>query len=491
MSDSLSIVLATANARYAHAAFGLRCLQANLEQYQKNTELLEFTIQQSAHEIAESILLRKPDIVGLAVYIWNAELMARTAEILKRVRPEIILVCGGPEMTGSSPLSPAAEGADYIVRGEGDLAFFELVHALAQGKKPENRIIEAEPADLDRLSQPYDLYTEQDIAHRVIYVEASRGCPYRCAFCLSGASSDLRYFPLEDFLASMEKLLDRGVRSFKFIDRTFNVDLKRMHAILRFFLERPEIAELHLHFEIMPDRLPQDSLELLAAFPPKALHLEAGIQSVDAEIQKRIRRHQGIDASLSNLRWLRENSGCEIHGDLIFGLPGESLESFADGFNKLLDVGLQEIQLGHLKNLPGTPLSSLSDPAAVYDPLPPYEILQNEHFRFETLQHMKRFAKYFDLYHNHGNFPKSLALLWTLPPSPFHVFERLSEQIWQQEKRSYGIPLVRLAEYLFHFLCDHLPGERSHIAACIEGDFRRLKGRRDHLPFLKTESKSP
>ncbi|NLN93918.1 MAG: DUF4080 domain-containing protein [Candidatus Hydrogenedens sp.] len=487
MSDSLSIVLATANARYAHTAFGLRCLQANLGQYQKDTQLLEFTIQQSAHEIAESILLHEPRIAGLGVHIWNAGLMARTAEILRRVSPATTLVCGGPEMSGSSPLSPTAQWADYIIRGEGEEAFYSLVHDLAQGRKPEKRVIEAPPVDLEKLSDPYDLYTEQDIAHRVIYVEASRGCPYRCAFCLSGASSDLRYFSLEPFLGSMEKLIARGVRNFKFIDRTFNVDLKRMHAILDFFLKRPEIGELHLHFEIMPDRLPPDSLELLAAFPADVLHLEAGIQSINQEIQKRIRRNQGIEASLSNLRWLREHSGCQIHGDLIFGLPGESPDSFAEGFNQLVTLNLQEIQLGLLKNLPGTPLSSLSDASTVYDSQPPYEILQNDHFSFSALQKMKRFAKYFDLYHNHGNFPESLALLRTLPPSPFHVFERFSEQIWEKEKRSYGIPLVRLAEYLFRFLCDHLPDERARIADCIEGDFRRLKGRRDHLPFLKEE----
>lgn len=481
-------MLAAINAHYAHVAFGLRRLQAHLGCYQENTQLLEFTLQQSAHEIAEAILARKPRLVGLSLYIWNIEIATAVAAVIRAVSPETVLVCGGPEMTGDPARSPVAPFADYIIRGEGEEAFLTLVHTLLQGHVPPDKIIDASPPDLSLLADPYPLYTEQDIAHRVIYVEASRGCPRRCAFCLSGAFPCLRYFPLHAFLHSMSRLLDRGARRFKFIDRTFNVDLNRMHTILRFFRERPEIEQLHLHFEIMPDHLPPDTLALLASFPHDALHLETGVQSVNPDIQKAIRRYQRIEPSLENLHWLRTHTGCQLHADLIFGLPGESIDSFAEGFNRLVALDVQELQLGLLKNLPGTPLGALSSPDTVYDTNPPYELLQNEHYSFDALQRMKRFAKYFDLLHNHGNFPESLALLRQLPPSPFHVFEALTEQIWEQEGKTYGIPLVKMAEHLHIFLCACLPDRKSTVSAVIEKDFRRFKGRRDRLPFLTGNS---
>jgi radical SAM superfamily enzyme YgiQ (UPF0313 family) len=205
------------------------------------------------------------------------------------------------------------------------------------------------------LALPYDLYTDADIAHRVIYVEASRGCPYECEFCLSSLDVPVRNAPLEPFLTAMQHLLDRGVCQFKFVDRTFNLNLKISSAILRFFLERYRPG-LFVHFEMIPDRLPQALRELIREFPPGVLQFEVGIQTFNEQVAKLISRRQDNARAEENLRWLREETGVHVHADLIVGLPGEDMASFAAGFDRLVALGPQEIQVGLLKRLRGTPI---------------------------------------------------------------------------------------------------------------------------------------
>ncbi|HEY2252115.1 MAG TPA: cobalamin-dependent protein, partial [Planctomycetaceae bacterium] len=248
------ILLTTLNAKYAHAAFGLRYLHANLGDLRERTELLEFDISQRTVDVLEALLARDPKIVGVGVYIWNIEESTRLVGELKRVRPQITVVLGGPEVSYETDEQEIAKLADYVVAGEADVTF-RRVCAEILGFDPEitkirgdqfssNRcppparraeIIAAELPQFADLKLPYDLYTADDIAHRVIYVEASRGCPYECEFCLSSLDIPVRQAPVDEFLAAMESLLDRGVKQFKFVDRTFNLNLKTSRAILSFF----------------------------------------------------------------------------------------------------------------------------------------------------------------------------------------------------------------------------------------------------------------
>lgn len=478
----MEIVLTTANARYFHCAFGLRRLEASLRISGYHPHVHEFTIQQSPFEIAEALLALHPQVIGFGVYIWNVELLNHVAEIMHAVSPGIVLIFGGPEMFGEREENIDLGIVDYIIRGEGERALTELVRQLDAGAKPKRRVIDAPPPDLEALPNPYDLYTEEDIKNRIVYVESSRGCPYRCIFCLSSRDEKVRYFPLDSFLASMRILLDRGVRLFKFTDRTFNIDERRVLEIMDFFLEHSS-GETQLHFEIMPDRISTAVLEKIAAFPGKALHLELGVQSFSQEVQRRIRRNQNIERTMETIDFLRNNTGARLHADLIVGLPGESTTTVAKGFDALVNSGVQEIQVGLLKRLKGTPLADENDAGSAFDTTPPYEILQTPHLCFSDIQGMKCFARYFDLYYNHGNFSKSLELLWQTNPSPFRAFEEFASYIWQKEKRTYGLSLARLAELLFSFL--QYKGLNRELAAhTIEMEFRRLPGRKDVLDLL-------
>ena len=224
------------------------------------------------------------------------------------------------------------------------------------------------------------------MAHRVIYIEASRGCPFTCEFCLSSLDVPVRQFPLDPLLAAADKLLERGVRQFKFVDRTFNLNIAASRRILEFFLERQRPG-LFVHFEMIPDRLPEALREVIAKFPPGALQFEVGIQTFDEAVSSNISRRQDYGRLADNLRFLREQTGVHVHADLIAGLPGETLESFAAGFDRLVAMGPQEIQVGILKRLRGTPIVR-HDQAweMVYSAHPPYEILRNKLLDFATMQ---------------------------------------------------------------------------------------------------------
>jgi radical SAM superfamily enzyme YgiQ (UPF0313 family) len=492
LSAMAEIVLSTLNARYAHAAFGLRYLMANLGPLRDRAEIVEFDISQRSVDVVERILERRPRIVGLGVYIWNIDLATRVVADLKRIRPETVVILGGPEVSYETAGQEIARLADYVITGEADLAFAQLCHRILEGRSPEPvddpgrpgaTIIAAELPDFSRIELPYSLYSDRDIAERVIYVEASRGCPYECEFCLSSLEIPVRQAPLEAFLAAMQDLLDRGARQFKFVDRTFNLNLRVSSAILEFFLERLS-PELFLHFEMIPDRLPESLRALIRSFPKKSLQFEVGIQTFDPGVALLISRRQNNDLVESNLRWLRTETGVHIHADLIVGLPGESLESFAAGFDRLVALEPHEIQVGMLKRLRGTPIARHDETwRMTYSPYAPYEILQTRLIDYTTMQRLRRFARYWDLVANSGNFRTSSPLLWE-GGSPFAGFMRFSDWLFEQSGSTNGISLKRLAEFVFRFLTAERPGSAARIAEAVWHDYQS-GGRSDVPEFFR------
>lgn len=496
------LLLSTLNAKFIHASFGLRCLFANLGDLQARAEILEFEIKQTPLEIVEALLSRNPRIIGLGVYIWNARPSLEVVALLKRLRPEILVVLGGPEVSYESADQEIVALADHTLTGEADLAFADLCRQLLDSppasppSTPASppppppppslpKIIPAPLPDLARVELPYAFYSDADLAHRVVYVEASRGCPFTCEFCLSSLDLPVRQFPLERFLRAMAALLDRGLRRFKFVDRTFNLNLPVSRAILRFFRER-WCEGLFLHFEMVPDRLPAALREEIAWFPPGALQFEIGIQSFDPEVCARISRRQDLGRTEENFRYLRQHTGVHIHADLIAGLPGETLEGFGAGFDRLVALAPQEIQFGILKRLRGTPITRHDAEWGMrYSPLPPYEILENSTLPFATLQRLRRFARYWDLVANSGRFVLTTPHLWRGPLSPFHAFLAFSDWLFAETRQTHAISLDRLAQHLFRWLTRDAEGDASPatIAESLAQDWR-ASGQRDLPPWL-------
>lgn len=477
-----SIVITTLNARYIHTAFGLRYLYANMGELRDCTELLEFGIQHRPADIAEKLLQSRPRIIGFGVYIWNVAEIAATVAILKQVAPEVILVLGGPEVSHPPDWPAVAELADYIITGNGEISFPRLCRQLLAGARPARKTIAGETAPLAALASPYPYYSDTDIRQRIIYVEASRGCPFKCEFCLSSLDATAKPFALSDFLQDMDELYRRGARHFKFIDRTFNLKVDSSVAILEFFLARLS-GDLYLHFEVIPDNLPDRLKDAIRQFPPGVLQFEVGVQSFDPAVQQRISRKQDNQKTQANLHWLRQHSQAHIHADLIVGLPGDTLEGIAGSFDTLVALNPQEIQVGILKRLRGAPINRHNQAYRMrYDPNPPYSILSSRDIDFSTLQRLNRFARYWDLIGNSGRFSATLPVIFG--DRPFLRFLQLSDALYGLAGSTWKIALKRLYELTHQAMIETLRVPPAEAEEVLRRDYLR-SGEKGQPAFLQ------
>lgn len=484
-----ALVLSTLNARYAHASLGLRYLFANLDgDLRAETTITEFVIGSKTETLVEQLLALSPSVIGFGVYIWNVEETTKLIAMLKAVSPQIKVVIGGPEVSFETAEQRIVQLADYVVTGPGDVTFNKLARALLHGPRPLMKVHVGEAFALDQIALPYDDYSDEDIARRHLYVEASRGCPFKCEFCLSALDKTAEPFNTERFLAAMAKLYDRGARTFKFVDRTFNLNIKTSLAILEFFLARIEAKPddpCFAHFELVPDHLPEKLKDTIAKFPPGTLQFEIGIQTWNPTVQAHISRRQNNDKAKENIRWLHANSHAHLHVDLIAGLPGESLASFGEGFDTLARLGPHEIQVGVLKRLRGTPIIRHTDAFAMrYNPEPPYNILSNSALTFAELQRINRFARFWDLIGNSGRFTATLPLiLQAAPASAFARFMALADWLYAETGATHQIALERLFDLVYRWLqaAGHIAPEAAQQA--ILADYVK-SGSKGRLSFM-------
>uniref|UniRef100_UPI0040477454 DUF4080 domain-containing protein n=1 Tax=Aliarcobacter sp. TaxID=2321116 RepID=UPI0040477454 len=474
-----NIILTTLNARYSHTSLGLRYLIANLKELKPQAEILEFVINSSVQTIAEQILEKKPKIIGIGVYIWNALDIGELVKTIKKVSPETIVVLGGPEVS-YTPLRVNFDMADYIVCGEGEDTFYNLCKEILDGTCTQARVINSPKVDFSTISLPYDDYTDFDIANRHIYVENARGCPFECEFCLSSIETKMRYLSIEIFLDEIDKLWNRGARNFKFIDRTFNIKISYAKAILNYFLAKEE--DYFLHFEVIPDNFPEELRELIKQFKAGSLQLEVGIQTLNLDVAKEIRRNLKIDKIKENLKFLSQETHAHMHIDLIIGLPSETIESFGKNLNLLYTLSTGEIQVGILKKLSGTTLDRHDKVyGMVYNDSPPYDILKNDLIDFSLMQDMKRFARFWDIVYNSGNFQKTTELLFS-DGKVFENFFDFSKWLYKRSESTYKISLDRIAQFLYEYLIKSY--DEDLVANTILQDVMAVGGRKIP-PFLK------
>jgi radical SAM superfamily enzyme YgiQ (UPF0313 family) len=475
------ILLAAINAKWIHPSLALRLLKANLGPLENRCDIIEFALRQPLCEKMTPLLLARPKILGLSVSIWNHP---ATLELLKKLREawaleavqKPVIILGGPEASYLCRESEILQLADYCIRGEGETAFRELCGAIleedltrtmpAQAGSSASRRNDGEilinnkfnTVNVTEIKSGYSLYTDEDLNRKLVYVEASRGCPFGCEFCLSAASSGaagVREFPLEPFFYEMEDLIRRGAKTFKFLDRSFNLNIERAQEIMEFFLyninkqKKQNRKPLIVHFEMVPSRFPPELIDTLARFPSNTLRLEIGIQTLNPDVSARIGRPSKPEQELKTLRLLGEKTNAIIHADLIAGLPGEDVSSFGKGFDALwaaLFPGCGnnriEIQLGILKLLPGAPIARHIEPFGMkFNPLPPYEIIETSDIPASGLDRIKNFARFWELIVNRG--------LLDIGPAPvFDRFMALSDSLLARFGRNWGIAKDELQEQI-------------------------------------------
>jgi len=513
------IVLATINAKWIHPSLALRLLKANLGTLAARTEILEFALRQPLKEKLEPILAAKPRILALSISIWNHKATLELLEALKQVWREKqdaekpVIVFGGSEISWLPPDAEIFRHADYVIRGEGEESFRQLCQGVfnesagsnvssESSESGENEIADFfinkgdTTVDVNKIASAYHFYTDEDLCRKLIYVEASRGCPFACEFCQGGLTA-VREFPLEPFLAEMETLIKRGGRTFKFLDRTFNLDMKRAKKIMEFFLEKaqsPEAVDSQnrqpfcVHFEMVPSRFPPELREIIRRFPPGTLRLELGIQTLNPQVRTLICVAGDVEKELEALAFLRIETNAIVHADLIAGLPGEDFASFGAGFDRLWQtisgtssiapeissdspeianqnpgIFIQssgtffkspfEIQLGILKCLPGTPIIRHNEAFRMrYSAEPPYEVIETKALSINELERIKNFARFWELIVNRKAFQDLIPRLLSPGEKVFDKFLNLSDQLLRKFGRNWGIAQNELRLYLEELL---------------------------------------
>ncbi len=450
------ILLVAVNARYSHCSFAARTLQANLGKLADKSAIFEADLEITPMQLATEIVRRHPLIVGFTVYLWNVRLIEATARILHAVAPDMRLAAGGPEITADYT---NASLYDMALTGEGESTFrlfcSEQLHQRLQPHLAKH-ITRCPPEDPATLVLPYDLYTDIDLKQRTVYAETSRGCPYSCAYCTS-ADTGLRLIPLERLLPALDRLWERGLRRFKFIDRSFNAPVEHALKVLDHFLQKAT-PSTRLHFEINAERMHQSIAEKIALFPKDTLHLEVGIQTLHPQAATLAGRSADTGRKLANLRFLTHDTGATVHADLIFGLPGEDAGTFAQGFNRLIaECAPPEVQVNLLKGLPGTLFHREAEHfGLVFNPEPPYELLRSNDLDFTDVSHLQDFSRCWELVHNRGRFPNCVDTIRHLcAPDFFGAYQALAGRIQNAEGKMFALSMPRMALHLRQHLIEH------------------------------------
>ena len=455
----MNALLVALNASYVHTNLAVRLLK---ESTKRPVGLLEMTINESKDVMLQKILREQPDVILYSVYIWNWSQIETLGRYIKKAFPEIKQYMGGPEVTYDSiKRMEEATWIDGILRGEGEDSFDDFLAYLA-GEATAEKVaglvyrsgdkILANPMKGPLLMEGLPAgYNEEDLNHRIVYYESMRGCPYHCSYCLSSEDDVVRYRSAEEIKTHMGRIFRTGTKLVKFVDRSFHIRPDRTKEILRFFIdEAPE--EMCIHFEMNLEHMTSDVAELINEAPAGRFQIEAGIQSVNPEVNRRIHRSTNLEKMKQAMDMI-DRDKVHIHVDLIVGLPGEDMESFLRGFDQVVPLGAKKIQIGFLKLLRGTELRRRAEEFhIVYDDRPPYEVIRTDVLSGSDVLLLKNFASIVENYHDEDAFlaVKAEVIKCGLRPSEFYM--AMARAL---EKNIHRMPLKN-REGKYRFLYDFL-----------------------------------
>ena len=415
----MNVVLSTLNSKFIHSSLALRYLKAYGEAHGQAYDIVEYTINMPVLHILSDITEHDIDILGFACYIWNIEMTLHVVDMVKAVRPDIKIVLGGPEVSFTADeLLERCPNIDYIVQGEGEEAFHALVTALHLGNDGLDPVIPGvrgrrdgsilgsleavEVSDLSSIPFPYTEEDMEDLEHKIIYYESSRGCPFSCQYCLSGNKNTVRFFPQERTLEELQWFIDHGVKQVKFVDRTFNCAPHHHRPLMEFM--RDSDTDMNFHLEMEPELMTEWETNILCETPPGRIQIEVGVQSTHKKTLDAINRYNDWPYIQKSIRPIIQAGRTHVHMDLIVGLPHEDFKRFGQSFNDLFSLQPHALQIGFLKLLKGSGVRRMREYKYVADPLAPYEVLSTHVLPYDDVRFLKYFEDVFERFYNSERF---------------------------------------------------------------------------------------
>ncbi len=508
MIRPIRTVICGLNSQYIHSSLSPWCLLAGVRAFADQTKIdaqvLEGTINEADDVLLERLLSTDGDVFGFSCYLWNIQTILRLSERLKTEKPRCVIVLGGPEVSyRAAVVLRTTASVDYVISGEGEEPFAALLAALCNGEdvsaiqgltyRRNGEIVEGEPYLTDEV--PPSPYCEEYFATlngRIAYLETSRGCPFSCAFCLSGRCGNVRYYPMERAQQDIVLLAQSGAKTIKFVDRTFNANRKRALEIIRFILQEYGHAiplGVCFHFEIAGDLLDEETITVLSEAPVGLFQAEIGVQSFHAETLEAVARRTDMQRLITNVKRLLACHTVHTHIDLIAGLPEETFAVFADSFNQAYALQPHMLQLGFLKLLSGSPMQG--DPGRYpgrFSALPPYEVMCTPWITEEELRVLHGVETVLDRLYNSGRFRRTLQyLLSATQKTPFDLLHGLSQKLtadrvdldaYTEEVYRVGCTLqgVDKEQLREHMACDRVVTNRSGILPrCLQSDEAQRK----------------
>lgn len=446
----------------------MRYLKAFTKDLDFQGDIKEFSINDRVENILEGIIEEKPDVVAFSCYIWNMEFVNRLAELIKLVNPNIEILYGGPEVSYEGKEFLENHEGEYVIVGEGEKTFREFVlYKLGEGKiedikglnyKRDGKVFEnpkRPEMDMNELVFPYTY--EEDINNKIVYYEASRGCPFKCKYCLSSVMHGVRFLDVERVKKELKYFMERGLKLVKFVDRTFNCNREYTVELLKYLSEQD--TETRFHFEVAADLLTEEQIEILNNAPKGRFQLEVGVQTTNSEVLHNINRYITYENIKEKVLKVAAGKNVMQHLDLIAGLPGEDLESFKKSFNDVHAIRPDEIQLGFLKLLKGSSMREEAEKwGIVYSPYAPYEIIRSKDISYEELLLLKKVEAMVDKYYNSCKFNNVIKFFLNIYEKPFDFYYDLAMFFEEKGNFKRSIGNVEYYKILLDFYLEKIGG---------------------------------
>lgn len=491
----MKILLTAINSKFVHSNLAVRYLRAFTKDMNYDCKIREFSINDRDEKILEEIIKERPNVVAFSTYIWNIEIIKRLSNLIKLVDEDIEILYGGPEVSYDSQNILKELNGEYIIEGEGEKTYREFVEyklgereinsirslyykvdgeVISNGKRPL--------MNMNELIFPYE--EDENLDNKIVYYEASRGCPFNCKYCLSSTTHGVRFLDIDRVKQELKYFIDKEVRLVKFVDRTFNCNHKFTMAIWEFLINQD--TKTQFHFEISADILKKSELELLRKAPKDRFQFEVGVQTTNDDVLNRINRFVNFSDIKEKVEELIQIRNIKQHLDLIAGLPGEDYNSFKNSFNDVYSISPEEIQLGFLKLLRGSSMREEAEEYGMkYSPYPPYEILKTKDISYDELIKLKKVEEMVDKYYNSQKFDNIIKYLVNKFDTPFDFYYTLGTYF---DSKGYFDRNIGNSEYYRVFLdfnMEILKGDNSILKEILKFDYLRFNKKRGMPEFIQ------